>query len=288
MLSGYFNCKNFSIMIFRNMSNKCVRIFTYFPNPRIWKALIAANLLDVELEVRGDKPNNLKNWLWDFNAKPLSELKKKLNIREISGKKGFSTKLYKTKKFLKTNPFGTVPVAFNQSGNIGISESNSILRLIARLAKSKKKIYGVDVFSMSRIDSFLDSFLVFGSLTQNYLLKLYSDKALTKQTIIEAENAFTTFFSGIEKSLEYNKTKYLVSNYITLADISFFCEYSQFLYYENKINLYKKSNYAIINDKYKNKYKLSKKLFLTLSSIKAFKTVSEDIFTKYKIIENIK
>ena len=46
-------------MILRNMSNKCVRIFTYFPNPRIWKALIAANLLDVELEVRGDKPNNL-------------------------------------------------------------------------------------------------------------------------------------------------------------------------------------------------------------------------------------
>jgi hypothetical protein len=49
-----------------------LRIFSYLPNPRIWKATIAARLCGVDLEVRGAKPSQLTDWLWDFDAKPLS------------------------------------------------------------------------------------------------------------------------------------------------------------------------------------------------------------------------
>lgn len=49
-----------------------LRIFSYLPNPRIWKATIAARLGGVELEVRGAKRSELTNWLWDFDARPLS------------------------------------------------------------------------------------------------------------------------------------------------------------------------------------------------------------------------
>ena len=60
------------------MKKNQIRIFTYLPNPRIWKALVVADIQGVNIELRSDSPKNLKNWLWDFNAIPLSEKDKKL------------------------------------------------------------------------------------------------------------------------------------------------------------------------------------------------------------------
>ena len=50
-----------------------LRIFSYLPNPRVWKATIAARLSGVDVEVRGGAPLELPGWLWDFDARPLSE-----------------------------------------------------------------------------------------------------------------------------------------------------------------------------------------------------------------------
>ena len=67
------------------MSDHVLRIFSYLPNPRVWKALIAADYLGVSVEVLGDKPKNLGNWLWDFDARELAEeektVKKKLKTK---------------------------------------------------------------------------------------------------------------------------------------------------------------------------------------------------------------
>ncbi len=58
-----------------------LRIFTYLPNPRIWKATIAARLCGVEVEVRGASPKELATWRWDFDARPLSSSRKSLPRR---------------------------------------------------------------------------------------------------------------------------------------------------------------------------------------------------------------
>src|SRR5215475_13132172 len=50
-----------------------LRIFSYLPGPRVWKATIAARFCGVDVEVRGAAANELKSWLWDFDARPLSE-----------------------------------------------------------------------------------------------------------------------------------------------------------------------------------------------------------------------
>ena len=55
------------------MSEK-IRIFSYLPNPRVWKSLITGRLGGVKVKVLGDKPENLVNWLWDFDAEKLSNL----------------------------------------------------------------------------------------------------------------------------------------------------------------------------------------------------------------------
>ena len=59
-----------------------LRIFSYLPNPRIWKATIAARLNGVDLEVRGAKPSELGSWLWDFDAKPLWRKRRAPTLRQ--------------------------------------------------------------------------------------------------------------------------------------------------------------------------------------------------------------
>lgn len=89
-----------------------LRIFSYLPNPRIWKATIAARLCGVEVEVRGTSPKELQSWLWDFEAHPLSpnELAASPEVRGQVGSKG---NLHKTKEFMQAHPLGTVPAAFS-------------------------------------------------------------------------------------------------------------------------------------------------------------------------------
>ncbi len=50
-----------------------IRIFSYLPNPRIWKSTITARLCGVDIDVRGAAPKELPDWLWDFDAHPLTE-----------------------------------------------------------------------------------------------------------------------------------------------------------------------------------------------------------------------
>src|SRR5581483_5628983 len=109
-----------------------LRIFSYLPNPRIWKATIVARVCGVELEVRGAAPKELQSWLWDFDARPLSA-DDKPEADEVLGRAGFRGKLRKTPAFLDRHPFGTVPAAFSPDGKVGIFESNSIMRAVARL-----------------------------------------------------------------------------------------------------------------------------------------------------------
>ncbi|MBT7759541.1 MAG: glutathione S-transferase, partial [Rhodospirillaceae bacterium] len=110
-----------------------LRIFSYMPNPRIWKATIAARLCGVELDLRGAKPGQLADWLWDFDARPLTaEDRAKQGDLARQSRTGFSGQLFKTDAFLAAHPFGTVPAAFSPDGEVGIFESNSIARTVAR------------------------------------------------------------------------------------------------------------------------------------------------------------
>ena len=106
------------------MSNHVLRIFSYLPNPRVWKALIAADYLGVSVEVLGDKPKNLGNWLWDFDARELGEEEKTEDSPHARvSRRGFSGALYKTDAFMRTQPYGTVPAAFSPDGAVGVFES---------------------------------------------------------------------------------------------------------------------------------------------------------------------
>ena len=212
-----------------------LRIFSYLPNPRVWKATIAARLCNVQVETLGAKPAELSNWLWDFDAKPMNDTDRANNTQFArQGRRGFSSTLYKTDDFLRTQPFATVPCAFSPDGEVGIFESNSILRAVARSAP-ESGLYGHDGYSASRIDSFLDANLVFAREAQEYLLALQSD-TINEQTYIRMQDAYEFYLTGINNALGH--TPYLANNSLSLADIAFLCDFTQFqreLYFTPKL-----------------------------------------------------
>ncbi|TXL75369.1 glutathione S-transferase [Vineibacter terrae] len=202
-----------------------LRIFSYLPNPRIWKATIAARLCGVTIDVRGAAPGTLQDWLWDFDAHPLSEAERQDPALQRSGRTGFKSRLYKTPAFLEAHPFGTVPAAFSPDGAVGIFESNSIMRAVARLGADAYPLYGHDAYMAARVDSFLDVSLVFARDSQIYLLSLRD--AVTPEIHARTRDAFVTYIAGIEQALMPAR-QFLVGDGITLADICFVAELSLF------------------------------------------------------------
>src|ERR1700676_3380735 len=206
-----------------------LRIFSYLPNPRIWKATIAARICGVDVEVRGSSPKELQSWMWDFDARPLSG---DLNAtaQDVRGTVGFKGTLHKSGAFMEAHPFGTVPAAFSPDGKVGIFESNSIMRAVARLGESRFPLYGRDAYEASRIDSFLDASLVFARDSQIYLLALGSE-ALSAEIHSRARDGFRAYLNGINQALAPSR-EFIVGNNVTLADICFVAELS--LFYNEK------------------------------------------------------
>jgi glutathione S-transferase len=204
-----------------------LRIFSYLPNPRIWKATIAARLCGVEVEVRGSSPKELQSWLWDFDARPLASDEHATSADVRVGKVGFQgARLRKTDAFMEAHPFGTVPAAFSPDGKIGIFESNSIMRAVARLGESRFPLYGRGPYEASRVDSFLDASLVFARDAQVYLLALMSGR-VSPETHARARDGFAVYAAGIDQGLSSGR-EFLVGSDVTLADICFVAEMSLF------------------------------------------------------------
>src|ERR1700734_1278344 len=174
-----------------------LRIFSYLPNPRIWKATIAARLSGVDVEIRGSSPKELRSWLWDFDARPLSGSEP---TSARTGKVGFTGTLHKTDAFMEAHPFGTVPAAFSPDGKIGIFESNSIMRAVARLGESRFPLYGRGPYEASRVDSFLDASLVFARDSQIYLLALMGG-TMTVENHSRMRDGFKVYAAGINQAL---------------------------------------------------------------------------------------
>ena len=202
-----------------------MRVFSYLPNPRVWKSLFVARLAGAQVETIGDKPSELSKWLWDVQPRLLTDRDRDSdNGYARQSRRGFSSELYKTDAFLEAHPFGTVPAGFSPDG-VGIFESNSILRATARAAPDVG-LYGDDAYSASRIDSFLDANLVFAREAQVYLLALQSTAADSAQHR-RMDAAYEFYLHGVDAAL--SRSQYLAGDKFSIADISFACDLAQFL-----------------------------------------------------------
>jgi len=253
-----------------------VRIFSYLPNPRVWKSMITAKMGKVDLKIIGDKPLNLSNWLWDFEARELDASKlDELELYERISKRGFKGILYKTDKFLEKHPFGTVPAGFNSDGSEGIFESNSIMRAVARVS-SVKSLYGdEDNFKKSRIDSFLDANLVFGREFQVYVLEI---NMLNEYLYERMKSAYLFYLEGIERAL--SNDKFIAGKVLTIADISFVCDVAQFLRERDKEKIINNQGYEVISKNFEKEFPKATNHIKKLSKKEEFKEIMLDYLDK--------
>ena len=227
-----------------------IRIFSYLPNPRVWKALIAARLCDVNVEVIGDKPAALASWLWDFDARKLTDAQREdASAVARTSRRGFTGTLYKTEEFLRAHPFGTVPAAFSGDGTIGIFESNSILRAVVRASRSDHGLYGRSHLSASRIDSFLDAALVFAREAQVYLL---AAERMDDATAKRMTAAYEFFMDGIEQALTL--TDYIAGDELSIADIGIACDVAQFLRERLMLERLGRTGFSPVSGDFENDY----------------------------------
>jgi glutathione S-transferase len=221
----------------------------------------------------------MPNWLWDFDAKPISEEdKQKLKSFEIKSKRGFKGSLYKTDDFIEQHPFGTVPAGFVGEGRLGVFESNSILRAVARECKDKSLYGGNDLNLTSRIDSFLDANLVFSREFQVYLLEL---EDITPYTYKRTKAAYEFYLDGLEKALSL--TRFLAGDQLTIADISFVCEFAQFLREGHYLEQLETRNLALISENFQIDYPVTFQHFKTLCNQEEFLDVMGSYLDWYEM-----
>ena len=197
------------------------------------------------------------------------------------GKRGFSGVLYKTDSFLKAHPFGTVPAAFSPDGDIGIFESNSILRAVARVGK-ESNLYGKDPYEASRVDSFLDANLVFAREAQVYMLDYEN---VSKEGYERMTASYEFYLSGIESAL--NESPYISGKDLSIADISFVCDFAQFLregHYEDVLN---KRGFGLIAVNFNDEYPKTFTHLLSLAKREEFSSVLGSYLDWYKDKLNI-
>ena len=235
------------------MAEPQLKIFSYLPNPRVWKSLIAAEYAGVDVQVVGDKPPALANWLWDFDARELAESERTEDspYARVS-KRGFSGTLFKTDAFLAAHPYGTVPAAFSPDGTIGIFESNSILRATVRASTTDHGLYGRDGYTASRIDSFLDAGLVFAREAQVYLL---ATNAMTEELHGRMSAAYEFYLNGIEQAL--GQSSYLAGDELSIADIAFVCDTGQFLRERTSAKALADQGLKVVSEGFEANYPLS-------------------------------
>lgn len=200
-----------------------LRIVSYLPNPRVYKATIAARYTGATIEVLGAKPPEMPGWLWDYDARPIGEDERDspdLERFARVARRGFQGKLYKTDRFLEANPFGDIPAAFGEDGDVGLFESNSIMRAAARLGPNAGALSGGTPFEQSRVDAFLDRTLLFARDIQPYLLAAGKPDGAAHHATMK--DTFESYLEGIERAL--SQTAFIAGDALSLADVVFACE----------------------------------------------------------------
>ena len=203
-----------------------IRIISYLPNPRVYKATIVARYSGAEIEVLGDKPPEMAHWLWDYDAFKMTDADKQKHADSLrQAKTGFQGGVYKTEAFLKANPFGDIPMAFVNDGADGVFESNSLMRLAALSGPNAPVLYGATPYEQARIEGFLDKTLLFADQLQKYVL---AGAALNYDLYEAMTAAFDKYCSVLNGVLA--RQPFLVGTALSLADVVMVCEFALMSY----------------------------------------------------------
>ncbi len=124
----------------------------------------------------------------------------------------------------------------------------------------------------------MDANLVFSREFQVYLLEL---EDITKYTYERTKSAYQFYMDGLENSL--SKNNFLAGDSLSIADISFVCEFAQFLREGHYLNQLKSKNLSLISENFQTDYPLTFKHFKNLCNKKEFSDVMGTYLDWYKM-----
>jgi glutathione S-transferase len=138
-------------------------------------------------------------------------------------------------------------------------------------------LYGKNSFEASRIDSFLDSGLVFSREHQEYLFGLIDMNETLYQRM---KSAYEFFLNGIEESLK--GSKFIGFDHLTIVDISFFCDFSQFLREGHYVDDLKEKGFNLVSENFVTDYPKTFDHLMNLSKVEEFSSVIGTYLDWYK------
>ena len=130
----------------------------------------------------------------------------------------------------------------------------------------------------SRIDSFLVANLVFSREFQVYLLEL---EDITNYTYERTKASYEFYLDGLEKSLSLSS--FIAGAQLTIADISFVCEFAQFLREGHYLEQLELKNLTLISKNFQTDYPLTFQHFKALSNKEEFSDVMGSYLDWYKM-----
>ena len=138
---------------------------------------------------------------------------------------------------------------------------------MARIGK-EGDLYGKNHYEASRIDSFLDANLVFAREAQVYLLDCGN---LSKEGYDRMAMAYEFYASGIEATLK--KNLYIAGESLSIADISFACDLSQFLREGHYAERLRDQGFHLITENFDTDYPKTYEHLLRLAGKEEFSSV---------------
>jgi glutathione S-transferase len=118
---------------------------------------------------------------------------------------------------------------------------------------------------------------VFAREAQVYLLEI---EHLTKEGHSRMTSTYEFYLSGIETSLSRNK--FIVSDCLSIADISYVCDFAQFLREGHYLETITQKGFELISDNLSQEYPLALKHLLDLSEYEEFSSVMGSYLNWYK------
>eukprot|EP00164_Ancoracysta_twista_P000106 GFYU01000151.1.p2 GENE.GFYU01000151.1~~GFYU01000151.1.p2 ORF type:complete len:251 (-),score=94.62 GFYU01000151.1:107-859(-) len=173
-------------------------IMSYTDNSRVWKSLIVAQFTGL------DVAEHAKNPTFEFGVDN------------------------KTPEFLKANPFHKVPTLFFKDNNgqqQGVFESNSMARFLAREGAKAHNLYGNNNLEASTIDAFLDTELSFHAAKSDWFWTVKGWMTASDEALKKSKEDTKKWLVGFNRHLDQQKTKFLVGDSVSLADIVMYCAF---------------------------------------------------------------
>ena len=124
----------------------------------------------------------------------------------------------------------------------------------------------------------MDANLVFSREFQVYLLEL---EDITTYTYERTKAAYEFYLDGLEKALSL--TRYIAGDQLTIADISFVCEFAQFLREGHYLEQLETRNLELISENFQIDYPLTFQHFKTLCNQEEFLDVMGSYLDWYEM-----